>query len=148
MGAIFSFYLGLSNSTRAQLSQPFVYMTQGAVATRNDQNGAPTPIQGSPFGVLGFPATVDAKGRFLFAAGNNSIHMYKVDSTMGTYVEVAGSPFASASTNSPMLIATEAGTYLGIVDAIGLNAGESSLETFQIDAAGEALVPVEARSWS
>jgi hypothetical protein len=27
--------------------------------------------------VLGFPAVLDAKGRFLFAGGNNSIHMYQ-----------------------------------------------------------------------
>jgi hypothetical protein len=46
--------------------------------------------------VLGFPAVLDAKGRFLFAAGNNSIHMYQVDSVTGSYTEVPGSPFASA----------------------------------------------------
>jgi Abnormal spindle-like microcephaly-assoc'd, ASPM-SPD-2-Hydin len=128
---------------RAQLSQPFVYTTGGAVATRNDQSGALTPIQGSPFGVLGFPATIDAKGRFIFAAGNNSVHMFKVDSTMGTYSEVAGSPFASGNTKSPILIATEpTGMFVAVVNSIGLNPGESSVESFEIDAAGEALVPV------
>jgi hypothetical protein len=128
---------------RAQLSQPFVYMTGGAVATRNDQSGALNPIQGSPFGVLGFPAAIDAKGRFIFAAGANSIHMYSVDATTGEYAEVAGSPFASANTNTPSMIATEpSGAYLAVVDSVGENPGESGIETFQIDAAGQTLVPV------
>src|SRR3984957_8258977 len=37
----------------------------------------------SPLAVLGFPAVLDAKGRFIFAAGNDSIHMYQVDSVTG-----------------------------------------------------------------
>jgi hypothetical protein len=89
------------------------------------------------------PAVLDAKGRFLFAGGNNSIHMYQVDSVTGSYTEVPGSPFASANTNSPALIATEpTGAYLAVVNSIGLNPGESSVESFQINAAAGALVPV------
>ena len=54
-----------------------------------------------------------------------------------------GSPFASANTNGPILIATEpTGTYLGVVNATGLNPGESSVESFQIDSTGEALISV------
>jgi hypothetical protein len=72
---------------------------------------------------LGFPVVIDAKGRFLFAAGNDSIHMYQVDALTGAYTEVPGSPFALANTNGPILIATEpTGTYLGVVNATGLNA--------------------------
>ena len=59
------------------------------------------------------------------------------------YTEVSGSPFASANTNGPILIATEpTGTYLGVVNATGQNPGESSVESFQIDSAGEALISV------
>jgi hypothetical protein len=131
------------SGARAQLQQPFVYTTSGAIATRNDQTGALAPIAASPLAVLEFPAVIDAKGRFLFAAGNNSIHMFKVDSASGTYSEVPGSPFASANTNNPILIATEpTGTYLGVVNAVGLQLGESSVESFQIDSAGETLMPV------
>ena len=69
--------------------------------------------------------------------------MYQVDAQTGSYAEVPGSPFASANTNGPILIATEpTGTYLGVVNASGLNAGESSVESFQIDSTGEALIPV------
>ena len=128
---------------RAQLSQPFVYLTGGAVATRNDQSGALNPIQGSPFAILGFPAAIDAKGRFIFAAGANSVHMYAVDATTGEYAEVAGSPFASANTSSPSMIATEpSGAYIAVVDSVGEDPGESGVETFQIDATGQTLVPV------
>lgn len=82
--------LALAGSANAQLQQPFVYT-----------NGVLAPTSASPLAVLGFPAVLDAKGRFLFAAGNNSIHMYQVDSVTGSYTEVPGSPFASANTNSP-----------------------------------------------
>jgi hypothetical protein len=135
--------LVLASSARAQLQQPFVYTTGGAIATRNDATGVLAPTSASPLAVLGSPAVLDAKGRFLFAGGNNSIHMYQVDSVTGSYTEVPGSPFASANTNSPALIATEpTGAYLAVVNSIGLNAGESSVESFQINAAAGALVPV------
>jgi hypothetical protein len=97
----------LASSADAQLQQPFVYTTGGAIAIRDDATGALAPTPASPLAVLGFPAVLDAKGRFLFAGGNNSIHMYQVDSVTGSYTEVPGSPFASANTNSPTVIATE-----------------------------------------
>lgn len=132
-----------SNAAHAQLQQNFVYTTSGAIAIRNDTNGTVSPVNGSPLFPLGFPAVLDAKGRFLFAAGNDSIHMYTVDSTTGLYGEVNGSPFASANTNGPMLLATEpTGTYLAVVNSTGLNPGESSVESFLIDPAAETLTPV------
>jgi hypothetical protein len=138
-----AFMLGCVVPTHAQLQQPFVYTTGGGIATRNDSTGALTPTAASPLPVLGFPVVIDAKGRFLFAAGNDSIHMYQVDAVTGSYAEVPGSPFASANTNGPILIATEpTGAYLGVVNATGLNPGESSVESFQIDSAGQTLVPV------
>jgi hypothetical protein len=135
--------LSFAALAHAQLQQPFVYTTGGAIATRNDATGVLAPTSASPLTVLGVPAVLDAKGRFLFTAGNNSIHMYQVDSVTGSYTEVPGSPFASANTNSPTLIATEpTGAYLAVVNSIGLNPGESSVESFQINAAAGALVPV------
>lgn len=133
----------MAGSANAQLQQPFVYTTGGAIATRDDATGVLAPTSASPVAILGFPAVLDAKGRFLFAAGNSSIHMYQVDSVTGSYTEVPGSPFASTNTNSPTLIATEpTGTYLAVVNSIGLKPGESSVESFQINAAAGALVPV------
>ncbi|MDP9337916.1 MAG: choice-of-anchor D domain-containing protein [Acidobacteriota bacterium] len=130
-------------TVRAQLQQPFVYTTGGAIAIRNDSTGTLIPTSASPLSVLGFPAVIDAKGRFLFAAGNDSIHMYQVDATTGSYTEVTGSPFFSGNSNGPVLLATEpTGTYLAVVNATGLNPGESSVESFQINATAETLTPV------
>ena len=135
--------LFFSNAAHAQLQQNFIYTTGGAIAIRNDTNGTLAPVNGSPLFPLGFPAVLDAKGRFLFAAGNDSIHMYTVDSTTGLYGEVNGSPFASANTNGPILLATEpTGTYLAVVNSAGLNPGESSVESFLIDPSAETLTPV------
>jgi hypothetical protein len=135
--------LFLTSAARAQLQQNFIYTTGGAIAIRNDTNGTISPVNGSPLFPLGFPAVLDAKGRFLFAAGNDSIHMYTVDSTTGLYGEVNGSPFASPNTNGPILLATEpTGTYLAVVNSTGLNPGESSVESFLIDPAAETLTPV------
>ena len=132
----------LASSANAQLQQPFVYTTGGAIATRDDATGALAPTIASPIAVLGFPTVLDAKGRFLFAAGNNSIHMYQVDAVTGSYTEVWNSPFHTTNTNNPILIATEpTGTYLAVVNSIGLNPGESSVESFQINAAAGALNP-------
>jgi len=90
----------------------------------NDATGVLAPTSASPLAVLGFPAVLDAKGRFIFARGNNSIHMYQVDSVTGSYTEVPGSPFALANTNSPTLIATEpTGANLAVVNSMGLNPG-------------------------
>src|SRR5579862_985893 len=115
---LFAALLAFAATADAQLKQPFVYTTGGAIATRNDVTGALAAVAGSPLPALGYPAAIDAKGRFLFAAGNNSIHMYSVDSAAGTYTEVPGSPFSSANTNSPVLIATEpTGMYLGVVNS-------------------------------
>lgn len=77
----------LAPHVNAQLQQPFVYTTGGAIATRDDATGVLAPTSFSPLAVLGFPAVLHAKGRFLFAAGNNSIHMYQVDSVSGSYTE-------------------------------------------------------------
>ena len=94
----------LASSANAQLQQPFVYTTGGAIATRDDATGMLAPTLASPLAVLGFPAVLDAKGRFLFAAGNNSIHMYQVDSVTGSYTEVRDSPFHTTNTNNPILL--------------------------------------------
>jgi 6-phosphogluconolactonase (cycloisomerase 2 family) len=127
---------------RAQFQQPFVFSTAGAVMTRNDQTGVLTPVQGSPYAGADFQ-TLDAQGWFLFGLGTNSIHMYQVNATPGAFSEVATSPFASANTNQPMFIAVEpTGKYIAVVNRAGQNLGESSVETFQIDAANLALVPV------
>ena len=145
-------------SARAQLQQPLVFSSGGAVAARNDQTGALAPVSGSPFltpsqaPASGF--TLDVQGRFLFAIGTNSIRMFQItDSTTGAFQEVCDSPFASPSTNQPSFIAVEpTGQYLAVVNRVGKNPGDASVETFLIapsapiscpnTSAGPALVPV------
>ena len=132
--------------SRAQLQQNLVYSPGGAVAVRNDQTGALSPVSGSPFSSsASSPFTLDVQGRFLFAPGNNSIHMFQItDSTTGAYQEVEpGSPFASTFTNDPVFIGVEpTGNYIAVVNRNGQIAGESSVETFQIQTNPPALVPV------
>ncbi len=132
--------------SRAQLQQNFVYSSGGAVVVRNDQTGALSPVSGSPFSSsTSSPFTLDVQGRFLFAPGNNSIHMFQItDSTTGAYQEVKpGSPFASTFTNDPVFIGVEpTGNYIAVVNRNGQVAGESSIETFQIQTNPPALVPV------
>src|SRR4029077_12245798 len=131
-----------SNLAHAQFQQPFVFSSAGAVMTRNDQTGVLTPVTGSPFAPASFQI-LDVQGRFLFGVGTNSIHMYLVNSTTGAYSEVPNSPFASPHTDQPVFLAVEpSGKYLAVINQAGLNPGESSIETFQIDASNLALVPV------
>ncbi|HEY2351814.1 MAG TPA: choice-of-anchor D domain-containing protein [Candidatus Acidoferrum sp.] len=140
--ALFAASIFSAPAAHAQLQQPFVYTTGGAIATRSAA-GVLAATADSPLAILGYPAVLDAKGRFLFAGGNDSVHMYRVDAVTGDYAEVAGSPFASTKTNGPILLATEpTGAYLAVVNGTGISAGESSVESFAIDAAGETLIPV------
>jgi 6-phosphogluconolactonase (cycloisomerase 2 family) len=69
--------------------------------------------------------------------------MYQVNATTGAFAEVPNSPFASANTNEPVFIAVEpSGKYIAVVNRASPNAGQGSIETFQIDSANLALVPV------
>src|SRR2546430_630756 len=92
----------------AQLQQPLVFSSGGAVALRSDQTGLLTPVAGSPFAVAGQRVTLDALGRFLFAPGIDSVRMFQItDASTGAYAEVPNSPFASTKTKSPGFIAVE-----------------------------------------
>jgi 6-phosphogluconolactonase (cycloisomerase 2 family) len=69
--------------------------------------------------------------------------MYQVNATTGAFAEVPNSPFASADTNEPVFIAVEPSRkYIAVVNRASPNAGQGSIETFQIDSANLALVPV------
>jgi hypothetical protein len=133
--------------SRAQFQQPLVFSSGGAVAVRNDQTGVLTSVTGSPFAGAPSKFTIDVQGRFLFAPGTNSIHMYEItDSTTGAYTEVAHSPFASGNTHQPVFIAVEpTGQFIAALNLAGQNPGDASVETFQISptaVGGPALIPV------
>ena len=145
-------FAGLSaSSALAQFQQSLVFSSGGAVAVRNDQTGALTPVSGSPFPATTGAVVLDVNGRFVFSADRaaNSIHMYAItDSTTGAYNEVTpGSPFASPVTRQPVFIAVEpTGNFIAVVNFSGLlsgqSAGEASIETFLIQTSPPALVPV------
>jgi 6-phosphogluconolactonase (cycloisomerase 2 family) len=134
-------------SAHAQFQQPLVFSSAGAVAVRNDQSGTLTAVDGSPFAPANQSLAIDVQGRFLFAIGTSSIHMYEItDSTTGAYQEVANSPFASTVTNQPAFIAVEpTGQFLAVVNRVGQNPGDGLVETFLISptaSGGPALLPV------
>jgi len=142
-----AFSASLVPSARAQLQQPLVFSSAGAVAVRNDQTGALTVVAGSPFTPANQPLALDVQGRYLFAIGTSSIHMYSItNSTTGAYQEVTGSPFASAVTNQPAFIAVEpTGQFIAVVNRVGQDPGDGMVETFQISPTapgGPALLPV------
>ena len=142
--ALASLIFCCSNLALAQLPQPLVFSSGGAVVLRNDQTGSLTPVTGSPFNSAGQNLTIDVQGRFLFSPGTDSIHMYHVtDATTGAYQEVPHSPFSSSNTKSPAFIAVEpTGQYIAVVNLVGQLPGESLVETFKIDASAPALIPV------
>lgn len=146
LSALFSITVSTPSAV-AQFQQPLVFSSAGAVAVRNDQTGALIAANGSPFTPANQSLTIDVQGRFLFAVGTSSIHMYEItDSTTGAYQEVANSPFASSVTNQPAFIAVEpTGQYIAVVNRVGQNPGDGMVETFQIApaaAGGPALIPV------
>jgi hypothetical protein len=110
------------------------------VASRNDQTGGLTAVAGSPFTAANQSLVIDVQGRFLFAIGTSSIHMYQItDATTGAYQEVACSPFASSVTNQPAFIAIEpSGNYIAVVNRVGQNPGDGSVETFAISPSSTA----------
>jgi hypothetical protein len=145
--------------SHAQLQPPLVFSSAGGVAVRNDQTGALTAVQGSPFAPSTSGAfTIEVQGRYLFAVGTNSIHMFQItDATTGAYSEVCGSPFASSTTKQRLFIAVEpTGHSIAVVDDEGNNPGDASVETFAIApsatvlcpgaSSGPALIPVAGSS--
>ena len=137
----------ISPPSRAQLQQPLVFSSAGAVASRNDQTGALTAVAGSPFAAVNQSLVIDVQGRYLFSIGVNSIRMFQImNATTGAYQEVTGSPFASTVTNQPAFLAVEpTGQYVAVVNRIGQNPGDGLVETFLIAPTvpgGPALVPI------
>ena len=134
-------------AAHAQLQPPLVFSSAGAVASRNDQTGLLTPVAGSPFTAANQTLAIDVQGRYLFAIGTSSIHMYEINNpTTGAYQEVANSPFASSVTNQPAYIAVEpTGQFIAVVNRVGQGPGDGLVETLQISPSapgGPALIPV------
>lgn len=153
----FAIFFGLffnAAPLKGQTAQPYVFSATTfnglpaiAVYTRNDATGTLTAVGGSPFPsrMPIFAMSLDVKGRFLFTVNNSAgsnISMFTVDSGSGALQEVPNSPFASTLTNIPMFATTDAaGQYLYVSNFYSSTAGQSLVESFQIDAVNLNLIP-------
>ncbi|HEY7405451.1 MAG TPA: beta-propeller fold lactonase family protein [Candidatus Angelobacter sp.] len=116
-GSPFSAGAGVTpTSIVAESSGRFVYVANpagNAVLGFAVQNGALTPINGSPFPAGSVPSglAVDPQGALLFAAnnGSNSVSAYAIDSKTGALGAVTGSPFATGGVG-PSAVAVDPNT--------------------------------------
>jgi len=125
----------------------------GAVTfLRDDSSGALTLLAGSQttFSNPCGPATIDPKGRFLYGYCADGLSMYAVNPTTGAATEVATSPFqASTGQFGVLVVAESSGQFVYLVKSDLLPAPATStltLDTFHVDAATLALVPVNSQT--
>jgi len=161
----FSFVVALASSlgsfqAAAQTPQPWLFIETiantkptGAVTfLRDDSSGALTLLAGSqttftnPCG----PATIDPKGRFLYGYCADGLSMYALNATTGAATEVATSPFQASTGQFGVLVVGESsGQFVYLVKSDLLPAPATStltLDTFHVDAATPALVPVGSQT--
>lgn len=121
----------------------FVYVTASSGAVRgyviDPANLHLTKIAGSPFATHG-PAVaiaVDPSGQFVLTANgaSNTVSVFKIATSTGALVEVAGSPFAAGSNTSAVVVA--AGKFVYAANADG-----NSVSAYTMDATSGALTPV------
>src|SRR5258707_5995113 len=143
----------------AQTPQPWLFVETiannkptGAVTfLRDDTSGALTPLAGSqttftnPCG----PSAIDPKGRFLYGYCADGLSTYALDSSTGAVSEVATSPYqASTGQFGVLVVAESSGQFVYLVKSDLLAAPGTStltLDTFHVDTATPALVPVSSQ---
>jgi len=145
--------------TSAQTPQPWLFVEtiannkpSGALTfLRDDASGALTLLAGSqttftnPCG----PSTIDPKGRFLYGYCADGLSIYTLNTSTGAVSEVATSPFqASTGQFGVLVFAESSGQFVYLVKSDLLPAPATStltLDTFHVDAATPALVPVSSQ---
>jgi hypothetical protein len=161
----FSFVAALASSLgsfriAAQTPQPWLFVetiantkpTGALTFLRDDSSGVLTLLAGSqttftnPCG----PATIDPKGRFLYGYCADGLSMYALNTTTGAATEIATSPFqASTGQFGVLVVAESSGQFVYLVKSDLLQAPATStltLDTFHVDAATPALVPVSSQT--
>ena len=140
----------------AQTPQPWLFVETiasskptGAVTfLRDDSSGALTLLAGSQttFTNPCAPSTIDPKGRFLYGYCADGLSMYTLSTSTGAVSEVATSPYqASTGQFGVLVVAESSGQFVYLVKSDLLPAPATStlaLDTFHVDAATPALVPV------
>ncbi|HTA58715.1 MAG TPA: choice-of-anchor D domain-containing protein [Candidatus Baltobacteraceae bacterium] len=161
----FSFVVALAFSlgsfrASAQTPQPWLFVetiantkpTGNVTFLRDDSSGALTLLAGSQttFANPCGPATIDPKGRFLYGYCADGLSMYALNTTTGAATEVATSPFqASTGQFGVLVVAESSGQFVYLVKSDLLPATATStltLDTFHVDAATPALVPVGSQT--
>lgn len=125
-GSPFSVGAGVTpTSIVVESSGRFVYVANPAGNTVLGfavQNGALTPINGSPFPAGAIPSAVvaDPQGALLFVAntGSNNVSAYIIDSATGALGAVAGSPFATGGAGPSALAVDPNTTVLYVTDQV------------------------------
>jgi hypothetical protein len=144
----------------AQTPQPWLFVetivdgkATGAVTfLRDDASGALTPLANSQttFTNPCAPSAIDPKGRFLYGYCADGLSMYAVDAITGAAREVATSPYqASTGQFGVLVVAESSGQYVYLLKSDLLAAPATStltLDTFHVDAATPALVPVSSQT--
>ncbi len=147
-------------STAAQTPQPWLFVetvangkSTGALTfLRDDSTGALTLLVNSQTSFTNpcAPAAIDPKGRFLYGYCANGLSMYSVNASTGAANEVAASPFqASTGQFDVLLLAESSGQFVYLLKSDLLPAPAAStvtLDTFHVDAATPALVPVSSQT--
>jgi len=150
--------LGISRAA-AQTSQPLLFVetiannqATGAVTfLRDDSSGALTLLPGTQttFRNPCAPSTIDPKGRFLYGYCADGVAMYTLNTGTGALAEVATSPYqASTGQFGVLVIAESSGQFVYLLKSDLLPAPATStlrLDTFHVDAASPALVPVSSQ---
>ncbi len=157
-GSPFSAGAGVTpTSIVAESSGRFVYVANPAGNTVLGfavQNGALTPVNGSPFPAGATPSglAVDPQGALLFAAnsGSNNVSAYVIDSSTGALGAVQGSPFptggvgpssAAVDANTTILYVTDQTTHDIATFGIGANGALKAVSgsPFPLAAGGTAI---------
>jgi len=149
---------GLFRAT-AQTPQPWLFVetiannkpTGAMTFLRDDSGGALTLLANSqatftnPCG----PSAIDPKGRFLYGYCADGLSMYALDAATGAVREVATSPYqASTGQFGVLVVAESSGQFVYLVKSDLLATPATStlrLDTFHVDAATPALVPVSSQ---
>ena len=97
------------------------------------------------------PSTIDPKGRFLYGYCADGLSMYALNTTTGAATEVATSPYPGfdRTIRRVWCVAESSGQFVYLVKSDLLPAPATStltLDTFHVDAATPALVPVSSQT--
>jgi centrosomal CEP192-like protein len=151
----------LASAAHSQAPKPYLF----GVTSANSQYGTVTflrddvagpltlfPNSASTFSHNCYPTAIDPRGRFLYSSCGDGVGMYTLDSTTGAVSEVPTSPYAASTGLLNFLVFAEStGQFVYLIKSVA-NGTESTsnlyLDTFQVDSAAPALIPLSSAQLS